>query len=107
MPCPINERFLSDASNLTISRLSLTNKLIFNAEPCEKTFCAWGAHCVNGPDGRALCQCPTHCPDNVDLVCGTDGKTYKNHCLLRVASCKARLHTRVEYAGECGKINAC
>lgn len=75
----------------------------FKAEACEKTFCAWGAHCVNAPDGRALCQCPTHCLDTVDLVCGTDNKTYKNHCQLRVASCKARQSTRVKHTGECGK----
>ncbi|KAG5885807.1 hypothetical protein JTB14_001416 [Gonioctena quinquepunctata] len=76
-------------------------------EPCEKTFCAWGAHCINGPDGRALCQCPTFCKPKVDPVCGTDGNTYSNHCQLRVASCKARLNTRVKHAGECEQSDPC
>ncbi|CAH0561782.1 unnamed protein product [Brassicogethes aeneus] len=76
-------------------------------EPCEKTYCAWGAHCINGPDGRALCQCPTFCKQKVDLVCGTDGKTYANHCQLRVASCKARLNTRIRHVGECEQNDPC
>lgn len=76
---------------------------LISTEPCDKTFCAWGAHCINSPDGRALCQCPTFCKQKTDPVCGTDGKTYSSHCQLRVASCKARLNTRVKHAGECGK----
>ncbi|XP_057656608.1 agrin-like isoform X3 [Diorhabda carinulata] len=76
-------------------------------EPCEKTFCAWGAQCINGPDGKALCQCPTYCKPKVDLVCGTDGKTYTNQCELRLASCKARLNTRVKYAGSCEQSDPC
>ncbi|XP_063914885.1 agrin-like isoform X2 [Zophobas morio] len=76
-------------------------------EPCEKTFCAWGADCIAGPDGRALCQCPTRCKQKVDLVCGTDGKTYANRCQLRVASCKARLNTRVKHDGECEQNDPC
>lgn len=77
--------------------------MIIFTEPCEKTFCAWGAHCVSGPDGKAMCQCPIKCSSHVDPVCGTDNRTYPNHCQLRVASCKARLNTRVKHPGECGE----
>ncbi|CAG9855043.1 unnamed protein product [Phyllotreta striolata] len=76
-------------------------------EPCEKTYCAWGAQCINSPEGRGLCQCPTFCKPKVEPVCGTDGKTYTNHCELRLASCKARLNTRVKYAGSCEQNDPC
>ncbi|XP_030748435.1 agrin-like isoform X2 [Sitophilus oryzae] len=76
-------------------------------EPCEKTYCAWGAQCVNAPDGKALCQCPTSCKSKSELVCGTDNVTYENQCLLRLASCKARLDTRVKHSGQCIESDLC
>lgn len=75
----------------------------FVAEPCEKTYCAYGANCVQTPDGRAECQCPTECPAMFTPVCGTDGVTYTNHCMLRMKSCREEKNTRVQHAGDCGK----
>jgi hypothetical protein len=73
------------------------------AEPCEKTFCAYGANCVQTPDGHAECQCPTECPAMITPVCGTDGVTYTNHCMMRMKSCRQEKNTRVHHAGECGE----
>lgn len=73
------------------------------AEPCEKTYCAYGASCVQTADGRAECQCPSECPAMVTPVCGTDGVTYKNHCMLRMKSCRQERNTRVQHTGECGE----
>jgi coxsackievirus/adenovirus receptor len=73
------------------------------AEPCEKTYCAYGANCVQTSDGRAECQCPTECPDMFTPVCGTDGVTYTNHCMMRMKSCREERNTRVQHAGDCGE----
>ncbi|KAF5294801.1 hypothetical protein FQA39_LY00285, partial [Lamprigera yunnana] len=75
--------------------------------PCEKTFCAWGAHCIAGPDGRALCQCPTHCKPMNNPVCGTDDKTYINQCELRVSGCRNRQNVKVKYNGACELYDPC
>ncbi|XP_023288194.1 agrin [Orussus abietinus] len=78
-----------------------------NAEPCEKTFCAWGASCVVSENGRALCQCPVNCPANHEPVCGSDNVTYTNHCHLRQASCQHRKTFRVKHQGACEITDPC
>ncbi|KAI4485764.1 hypothetical protein M0804_006253 [Polistes exclamans] len=73
------------------------------SEPCEKTYCAWGATCVVSENGKALCQCPTNCPSNSAPVCGSDDVTYTNQCHLRQASCQRRKNTRIKHEGACGE----
>ncbi|CAD6219443.1 GSCOCG00004975001-RA-CDS, partial [Cotesia congregata] len=74
------------------------------SEPCEKTYCAWGAVCVVSDNGIATCQCPSNCPKTLEHVCGTDDVTYLNQCLLRQTSCRDRKNTRVKHQGVCGKF---
>ncbi|XP_066597691.1 agrin-like isoform X2 [Prorops nasuta] len=78
-----------------------------NAEPCEKTYCAWGATCVVSETGRAQCQCPVDCPTNHVPVCGLDDVTYTNHCHLRQASCHNRKNNRVKHEGACKIKDPC
>ncbi|XP_054001386.1 agrin-like isoform X3 [Hylaeus anthracinus] len=78
-----------------------------NAEPCEKTYCSWGATCVVLETGKPLCQCPTDCPSNSEPVCGSDGVTYTNYCHLRQASCNQRKNTRVKHQGACEIKDPC
>ena len=34
-----------------------------------------------------LTNCEHHCDKDPDMVCGTDGRTYINHCYLMVENC--------------------
>lgn len=76
---------------------------IFFSEPCEKTYCSWGATCVVSENGKPLCQCPTDCPSTSEPVCGSDNVTYTNYCHLRKSSCLERKSTRVKNQGACGE----
>ncbi|OXU31852.1 hypothetical protein TSAR_002403 [Trichomalopsis sarcophagae] len=78
-------------------------RTVLRAEPCEITFCGWGMSCVISESGKAMCQCPSGCPESYSPVCGDDGITYDNDCQLRRASCQKRKDTRVKHQGACGK----
>ncbi|OAD61890.1 Agrin [Eufriesea mexicana] len=72
-------------------------------EPCEKTYCSWGATCVVSENGKPLCQCPSDCPSTPEPVCGSDNVTYTNHCHLRKTSCLERKNTREKNQGACDR----
>ena len=46
-------------------------------------------------------KCPAGCPKILAPVCGSDGKTYDNMCLLEVADCKSEVNITKVHDGPC------
>ncbi|CAK4179095.1 unnamed protein product [Aphanomyces euteiches] len=51
--------------------------------------------------GVAAAQCELGCTDIVDYVCASDGLTYNNSCLAKVAACSQKKNITVVSKGEC------
>ena len=72
---------------------------------CSMLECEHYAKCENKDGIETECVCPLleDCPDDVNKVCGSDGRTYDNECQLRAVSCLKRKEITPEYNGTCGE----
>ena len=57
---------------------------------------------IMAPVGSEECQMV--CDKRLAPVCGSDGNTYANRCVLERISCLRGLNLKIEHAGECGQI---
>ncbi|XP_023187509.1 agrin isoform X3 [Xiphophorus maculatus] len=71
--------------------------------PCAEVTCSYGSTCVQSSDGlSAKCMCPLSCDGKPDqMVCGSDGKDYRNECELHQQACKNQKNIRVQFQGPC------
>lgn len=69
-------------------------------DPCARVVCRAGRECVVS-GGVAQCVCVTRCADHDKPVCGTDGNSYDNFCLLHQRACVSGNHISVDYTGYC------
>src|SRR6218665_2347566 len=68
---------------------------------CGGISCPPGKSCALNQDGQPECLCNKVCTLEYDPVCGSDGKTYSNRCLLKVAACQTNKIITVAHDGEC------
>lgn len=74
---------------------------IEDLHPCISVTCYYFGQCQASSPGEAHCACQTDCPTFEDHVCGSNGKTYQNHCFYKLDVCQTRTNITVLHTGAC------
>ncbi|XP_039611507.1 agrin isoform X5 [Polypterus senegalus] len=72
-------------------------------DPCAKVNCTYGSSCIQSSDGHsAKCVCPTSCAlQHEKIVCGSDGKDYRNECELNKYACDNQKNIKMMFQSPC------
>ena len=75
------------------------------SEPCAGVKCEEPKICIANFQGNAKCLCPDErdCPMTVHTVCGSDGKTYLNECVMKAKACAKEMPVYAVMDGYCGE----
>ncbi|XP_073433079.1 follistatin-related protein 1 [Dendrobates tinctorius] len=68
---------------------------------CANVFCGAGRECAVTEKGEPTCLCIEKCKSHKRPVCGSNGKTYLNHCELHRDACLTGSKIQVDYDGHC------
>nr|XP_009687962.1 PREDICTED: follistatin-related protein 1 [Struthio camelus australis] len=68
---------------------------------CANVFCGAGRECAVTEKGEPTCLCIEQCKPHKRPVCGSNGKTYLNHCELHRDACLTGSKIQVDYDGHC------
>uniref|UniRef100_A0A673Z625 Follistatin-related protein 1 n=1 Tax=Salmo trutta TaxID=8032 RepID=A0A673Z625_SALTR len=68
---------------------------------CANVFCGAGRECAVTEKGEPSCLCIEQCKPHKRSVCGSNGKTYRNHCELHRDACLTGLKIQVYHDGHC------
>ncbi|XP_054874869.1 follistatin-related protein 1-like [Amphiprion ocellaris] len=72
-----------------------------DASVCSRTVCAAGRVCVSTVRGEPECRCLEQCDSSEHWVCGSNNKSYRNHCELHRDACTSQTKIHVEHPGRC------
>ncbi|XP_068688990.1 uncharacterized protein [Montipora foliosa] len=71
----------------TLVTYDTTSRNLTTGHSCEALQCKYYARCVQTEEGHAECRCQQGCSTERRPICGTNGKTYLNMCVLKMEAC--------------------
>uniref|UniRef100_H3A8A5 Transmembrane protein with EGF like and two follistatin like domains 1 n=1 Tax=Latimeria chalumnae TaxID=7897 RepID=H3A8A5_LATCH len=73
---------------------------------CDESTCKYGGICQEvGDDVKCDCPFQPQCPKSFVPVCGSNGDTYQNECILKKTACKYQKEITVLAEGPCYSDN--
>ena len=75
-----------------------------NSDPCKATRCPYYSICLPYPNSELgyKCACPSGCSKTISQVCGSDGRTYDNECVMQQTACASKTMITLVKLGTCG-----
>ncbi|XP_074390887.1 follistatin-related protein 1 [Zonotrichia albicollis] len=86
---------------LAAARLRAEEEPRSKSKICANVFCGAGRECAVTEKGEPTCLCIEKCKPHKRPVCGSNGKTYLNHCELHRDACLTGSKIQVDYDGHC------
>ncbi|KAF3843159.1 hypothetical protein F7725_002008 [Dissostichus mawsoni] len=80
---------------------SSAEELQSKSKVCANVFCGAGRECAVTEKGEPSCLCIESCKPHKRSVCGSNSKTYRNHCELHRDACLTGLKIQVAHDGHC------
>ncbi|XP_078381906.1 uncharacterized protein LOC144664627 isoform X3 [Oculina patagonica] len=75
--------------------------VIGDHDPCTNVTCKYHSHCVASSPRQFTCVCEDNCPSYEEQVCASNGRTFKNLCLLQQKICRTRGNYTKYHPGSC------
>lgn len=101
----LNERLLREVRKEKERVFECSRCLPLCSGPCSFSDCQkYYGRCIVA-NGTAQCICPRadKCPSVARPICGDDGKTYPNNCLLEAQSCQMKKRVEVKDKKRCSE----
>ncbi|KAJ7315866.1 hypothetical protein JRQ81_002028, partial [Phrynocephalus forsythii] len=88
-------------TGVAASGLRTEEEPVSKSKICANVFCGAGRECAVTEKSEPTCLCIEKCKPHKRPVCGSNGKTYLNHCELHRDACLTGSKIQVDYDGHC------
>ena len=74
---------------------------VLDLDPCNNASCLFYSKPVAYSSQQCDCVCETSCPSYREEMCASNGRTFRNFCLLKKEICETRANYTHYHPGSC------